>query len=342
MAWFSATWTPALGELKLGAIQRALLPGEDVWYLGPCRGSRLSATYIALTSQRLVLLAETTIAFEARYSDIRALTLDPKKGTGRIDLAGGGNATFRQVPPQDVGAIDHYYRHGKSTSRSGEVTSAAETLAAEGLREKVAAERSWPGTTVHGKLSKTASLAVLRQCHGSTESPWLIISAGTAGLLAAFEDRLVIIKTGFGASLMAGAFGGERSATFHFTDITGIEYNSGLVTGVLEVLTPSYNGTANRDYWRGTLASRNADSNDPWTLSNCLPLGKVEYNNCLRDIQELKARIGRAKQPQPTTAAAPAPVSDGLTHQLAQLADLHSAGALTDEEFTAAKARLLA
>ncbi|MBL0888302.1 SHOCT domain-containing protein [Myceligenerans sp. I2] len=115
------------------------------------------------------------------------------------------------------------------------------------------------------------------------------------------------------------------------------------MSGVLEVLTPSYQGTANKDYWRGSDRSRNADSNDPWTLSNTLPLSKAEYNGYLTDINDLRARVGRAKQVnvQVVPPQAPAVASDGLAEQLKSLTQLHQAGALTDEEFAAAKARLL-
>ena len=90
-----------------------------------------------------------------------------------------------------------------------------------------------------------------------------------------------MIKVGLATSFMAGALGGGRITTFPFTEITGIEYNAQILSGVLEVLTPSYQGTANKDYWRGTNKSRNADANDPWTLSNTLPLARSTYNAAL-------------------------------------------------------------
>jgi hypothetical protein len=48
--------------------------------------------------------------------------------------------------------------------------------------------------------------------------------------------------------------------------------------------------------------------------------------------------------PPPPQYAPPAPVSPelGLTEKLQQLADLHASGVLTDEEFAAAKQKLLA
>lgn len=46
--------------------------------------------------------------------------------------------------------------------------------------------------------------------------------------------------------------------------------------------------------------------------------------------------------PPPPQYAAPAPAGDDLTAKLKQLADLHSQGVLSDEEFAAAKQKLLA
>jgi hypothetical protein len=61
------------------------------------------------------------------------------------------------------------------------------------------------------------------------------------------------------------------------------------------------------------------------------------------------AADAQAQQPQyapppPQAAApqAPVPAGDDLTAKLQQLADLHAQGVLTDEEFSAAKVKLLA
>jgi hypothetical protein len=49
-----------------------------------------------------------------------------------------------------------------------------------------------------------------------------------------------------------------------------------------------------------------------------------------------------APPPPQYATPAPAPAQDDLTTKLQQLADLHAQGVLTDEEFAAAKAKLLA
>jgi uncharacterized protein HemX len=56
------------------------------------------------------------------------------------------------------------------------------------------------------------------------------------------------------------------------------------------------------------------------------------------------AADAQAQQAYTPSPPAPAPVSSelGLTEKLQQLADLHTSGVLTDEEFAAAKQKLLA
>ena len=54
-----------------------------------------------------------------------------------------------------------------------------------------------------------------------------------------------------------------------------------------------------------------------------------------------QAEAQQAQQAQPEPPAAPAPAGEDLTSQIMKLADLHTAGVLSDQEFAAAKAKLL-
>ena len=58
-------------------------------------------------------------------------------------------------------------------------------------------------------------------------------------------------------------------------------------------------------------------------------------------MQAAAAQAVAAQTPAPAPAAA-APAQDDVMARIQQLADLHSQGILSDEEFTAAKAKLLA
>lgn len=346
MTHFTVKWKADKAAKKAAVAEAALLPGEDVWFLGVCNNMKPLANEIALTALRVVALQDREIKFAARYGDIESLTTDEKKGTVAVVRRDGNSMLFKMVPKDDLAAIAHYYQFGLTTPplpQLMEVATSAEVGdAAAAERINAAKQSDWPQTIVKGKLSRKASEAILRQCQGE-EQPWLILtSSGGAGTLTAFDDRLAIIKTGGLTSFMAGSLGGERSATFNFPDVTGIEYNSGFVNGVLEVLTASYSGTANKDFWRGSARSRNADSNDPWTLSNCLPLTKSEYNAYLTEINQLKSRVSKAKQVSiQVVTSQVAPASLGLAEQFEKLGSLHAAGVLSDEEFAAAKARLL-
>jgi hypothetical protein len=61
-----------------------------------------------------------------------------------------------------------------------------------------------------------------------------------------------------------------------------------------------------------------------------------EQNERIGDLEQQQAAPPAADQPAPAVAA-PSPMLD----QLNQLASLHQQGTLTDDEFTAAKAKLL-
>jgi hypothetical protein len=60
-----------------------------------------------------------------------------------------------------------------------------------------------------------------------------------------------------------------------------------------------------------------------------------------RAMQAQGAQQAPAQQAPAQAAPAPAPAADDTISRLTQLASLHSSGALTDEEFAAAKAQVL-
>ena len=141
---------------------------------------------------------------------------------------------------------------------------------------------------------------------------------------------------------MSGSLGGAREATFYFKDITGIEYNSGLTTGVLEILTASYDGSANKDFWSGIFnADRNNSANDPRALSNTLPLMKSDYIKAKPLIDKLRSMIQAAKETK-VVVNIDSPVTSGsAADELTKLAGLMDRGLITKDEFDKAKARLL-
>jgi hypothetical protein len=137
-------------------------------------------------------------------------------------------------------------------------------------------------------------------------------------------------------SFMAHTLGGARVATFFYRDITGIEYNSGMFNGVLEILTASYQGTANKDYWKTGLP--NEDANDPWALSNTLPLGKMHYESAQELMDRLRKLISGSKNDSSATQTSQ---HGSMADEIKKLAKLLKEGLIDETEFKEAKKRLL-
>jgi hypothetical protein len=56
---------------------------------------------------------------------------------------------------------------------------------------------------------------------------------------------------------------------------------------------------------------------------------------------EMASEPAEAEQPPPAAPPPPAPVADDATSELERLASLHQSGALSDDEFAAAKQKVL-
>ncbi len=154
---------------------------------------------------------------------------------------------------------------------------------------------------------------------------------GWSQAIVALDDRLLVIKPGMAAMATFGA----RVTSFYYRDITGIEVNTGLVQGVIEINTPSYQGTAQKDFW-----SVRDNSKDPFQVTNCLPISKRDLKDYRPYIDRLRTIIREAKHGQATP---PPPHQSGntLSSELEKLVSLRDSGVLTDEEFQQAKKRLL-
>ncbi len=140
--------------------------------------------------------------------------------------------------------------------------------------------------------------------------------------LIAFEDRVLVVKPG----IMAGTAFGALTATFHYGDITGVELNTGLLTAVLEISTPSYQATARRS-WKH-VGKGEAHDKDPYRLSNCIPL----YRRSLKKYEPYLAQLRQKIREEKNTRSDDARLSGGVAAELEKLAVLHSAGSLSDEE----------
>lgn len=150
--------------------------------------------------------------------------------------------------------------------------------------------------------------------------------------IVALNDRLLVIKPG----MAAGATFGARVTSFYYRDINGIEVNTGLINGVVEINTPSYQGTGQKDFWN----VKNEDK-DPYKVTNCLPISKPHLKDYKPYIDRLRVMIREAKQERVATQPPQSRNDSSLSSELEKLASLRASGVLTDEEFQQAKKRLL-
>jgi len=147
--------------------------------------------------------------------------------------------------------------------------------------------------------------------------------------LIALNKRLLIIKPGF----MANASFGAKVASFFYKDITGIEVNVGLAVGVIEILTPSYEGTRERSWIGANLGQ----TNNVFVVSNCIPISKKDLNMFKPYIDKLRKLVEDAKHPQTETANK----GNDIASQLESIAKLYKEGILTEEEYLKAKKKIL-
>lgn len=151
--------------------------------------------------------------------------------------------------------------------------------------------------------------------------------------IVVLQDRLLVVKPGF----MAGATFGGRVTSFYYRDINGIEVNTGLLTGVIEINTPSYQGTQEKDFWN----IRNKNS-DPYKVSNCIPIMKRDLAQQNAQLEKLREKIREAKQEQTVSShITPASSGSSFAAELEQLVALRESNVLTEEEFQQAKRKLL-
>jgi len=169
---------------------------------------------------------------------------------------------------------------------------------------------------------------------GSDETPHVVLVGSSKQTLVALDDRLMIIKPGF----MAGSAFGARVTAFNYRDISAIEVNTHMLNAVVEVVASGYQGTKGTSYW-----SSEAEK-DPFKISNCLPTSRAAIKEWAGYLEFIRQKIRDAKVPpsqQPGSRVVPQDTDSGMVSRLQQLAELHQSGAITDEEFSAAKAKLL-
>ena len=138
---------------------------------------------------------------------------------------------------------------------------------------------------------------------------------------------------------MAGQAFGAKVTSFNYNQIIGIESNIGFKTGFLQVQVANAPAMAPGSYW-------SQDAKDsPWRLPNCIPIpNKGALANWEPHLEKVRGLIARAKEtpaPIPSGGAGKEAGAEDLASALERIQAMHESGALSDEEFAQAKAKLL-
>lgn len=124
------------------------------------------------------------------------------------------------------------------------------------------------------------------------EHPWLLLNCGRSGQLAAYDDRVVVLKKDRNISSSDVQVG-----EFPLGEITGIDYRCGALTGLLQVHTAEDAEPEHDGFWP---AARYAPDHNPWTRTDTLPLPKPYYQGAKAQLDELRGLIRDARSQEPS------------------------------------------
>ena len=173
------------------------------------------------------------------------------------------------------------------------------------------------------RLRKRVKAALLQNLR-----PDEVIQVAILGLngqaIVGTPTRLFVLKPGF----MAGAAFGAEVTSWGYKNLLGIQVHKGMFNGAVVIQAPGQSGT-NTSVWGNR-------KEDPYKAPNAIPVG-ANWSQVREAVAELQTMIDSAQN----TTGPTMPNHPGTPDQLRQLAELHQSGALTDEEFAAAKRRLI-
>jgi hypothetical protein len=141
--------------------------------------------------------------------------------------------------------------------------------------------------------------------------------------LVCLDDRLLILKSGF----HAGTTFGTMAATIFYRDVTGIQLRMHLVSGWIEVSSPSFQGRERKRSRHPRTSDR-----DVYKLPNCVPIHRMHLDQYEAPLAELRRLVAEAKE---------GVARSDVVAELERLSELADAGHLDEREYARAKSLVL-
>ncbi|WP_246007727.1 hypothetical protein [Gordonia oryzae] len=138
---------------------------------------------------------------------------------------------------------------------------------------------------VYGEPMTEVQWEAIDEHAGDGDYPWMVLNAGRHGLLAAFGDRVEVRKTGW----ESGAAAGVHVEVLALTDITGIEYRCGALTGCLEFMTTDHPASVTGDFWPCSVQDSGHHS---VMRPNVIRVPKPYYAGARAAIEALREQVG--------------------------------------------------
>jgi hypothetical protein len=158
---------------------------------------------------------------------------------------------------------------------------------------------------------------------GGDDDVRICIRGDLGHAIVCLDDRLLVLKAGFHAGTTFGAM----AATIYYRDVTGIQIRTQLLSGWIEISSPSFPGRERRRFFQPRTGDR-----DVYKVPNCIPIYKRHVEAYATALVRLRRLVAAAKSEQPATPT---------VNDLERLVALREQGWLDDGEFAAAKAKLL-
>ena len=184
--------------------------------------------------------------------------------------------------------------------------------------------RTW-GLDDRAQLHPDAD-ALLTQNLIPGERVMVIIRGSFDSALIATGRRAFVYKKGF----FSGATFGKKLASYDYLNLTGVQLETGAMSGVVSLQGP---GIASQDvsYWAG-------GKGDPRKAPHALALVSAHFEQARAGVAKLRGLIAAAQ----TAGMMPAAAVPDVVDQLRKIGELRDSGVLTEAEFSATKADLLA
>jgi hypothetical protein len=182
-------------------------------------------------------------------------------------------------------------------------------------------------TEWHQGLHQKAIESV-EQTLADDEGVCLVIHGASNQAIIATDRRALVFKKGF----MAGASFGSELTSWAYRSLVGVQIHTGMMSGAVVLQGPGQTGT-NTSYWKDS-------GSDPSQAPNAIPLSRP-FDGARKRVARLGRLIDEAHRQEPV-APVPASTNESVADELRKLADLRTQGVLTEAEFDALKAKLLA